>query len=126
MFQYLKGAEGKAASTSKNIIISESNYGQAWEKLILKYDKNKQILSAYIKAFFTQPLASATSLASLPKQVDTSDKIIKGVLLLRGSVSAVDPWLIDIVSTKCDNETRQYCLRVSDIQPISKNFEILN
>lgn len=106
--QYLKGfLRGDAAALIKHFPVTETNYKEAWSKLIARYDKKRHILTAYIKAFVKQPTVSLASASQLRQLTDTSDEIIRGIAALGDEANGRDPWLIFCLLNKTDTDTRK-------------------
>ncbi|GFU42236.1 integrase catalytic domain-containing protein [Trichonephila clavipes] len=61
-FQYLRGLLlSEPANIIKHIPITETAYNEAWEKLLARYDKKKQIIFSLIKTFMEQPSFNDTN-----------------------------------------------------------------
>ncbi|XP_055839162.1 uncharacterized protein LOC129907116 [Episyrphus balteatus] len=107
-FQYLKGLLiGDAADQIRHILVTEENYDTAWEKLVDRYDKKKQIINNYIKTFIEQPQLNFASATQLRRLADTSDEVIRGLGTVGPDAQKRDPWLIYILLQKTDDYTRQ-------------------
>lgn len=50
--------KANAAAIVKNLIITDENYQEAWNKLIERFNKNYQIIIEWIRTFFDQPSSS--------------------------------------------------------------------
>ena len=104
-FQYLKGLlTDEPASIIKHIPISENSYVEAWEKLLSRYDKKKQIATSLIKTFIDQSYVINANANNLRKIADTSDEIIRGLKFNDLKANERDIWLIYILLEKVDNE----------------------
>ncbi|GFX21663.1 uncharacterized protein TNCV_1400771 [Trichonephila clavipes] len=61
-FQYLRGLLlSEPTNIIKHIPITETDYNEAWEKLLARYDKKKQIIFSLIKTFMEQPSSNDTN-----------------------------------------------------------------
>ncbi|GFW27392.1 integrase catalytic domain-containing protein [Trichonephila clavipes] len=79
-FQYLRGLLlSEPANIIKHIPITETAYNEAWEKLLARYDKKKQIIFSLIKTFMEQPSFNDTNSHNLRNIADTSDEVIRGL-----------------------------------------------
>ncbi|GFU51160.1 uncharacterized protein TNCV_966511 [Trichonephila clavipes] len=79
-FQYLRSLLlSEPANIIKHISITESAYNEAWEKLLARYDKKKQIIFSLIKTFMEQPSFNDTNSHNLRNIADTSDEVIRGL-----------------------------------------------
>ncbi|GFV23376.1 uncharacterized protein TNCV_4780891 [Trichonephila clavipes] len=78
-FQYLRGLLlSEPANIIKHIPITETAYNEAWEKLLARYDKKKQIIFSLVKTFMEQPSFNDTNSSNLSNIADTSDEVIRG------------------------------------------------
>ncbi|GFR09260.1 uncharacterized protein TNCT_183641, partial [Trichonephila clavata] len=74
-FQYLRGLLlSEPANIIKHIPITETAYNEAWEKLLARYDKKKQIMFSLIKTFMEQPSFNDINTSNLRNIADTSDE----------------------------------------------------
>ncbi|GFW52531.1 uncharacterized protein TNCV_404591 [Trichonephila clavipes] len=79
-FQYLRGLLlSEPANIIKHIPITETAYNEAWEKLLARYDKKKQIIFSLIKTFMEQPSFNDTNSHNLRNIANTSDEVIRGL-----------------------------------------------
>ncbi|GFT96155.1 uncharacterized protein TNCV_1884771 [Trichonephila clavipes] len=67
------------ANIIKHIPITETAYNEAWEKLLARYDKMKQIIFSLIETFMEQPSFNNTNSHNLRNIADTSDEVIRGL-----------------------------------------------
>ncbi|GFS89960.1 uncharacterized protein TNCV_506901 [Trichonephila clavipes] len=107
-FQYLRGLLlSEPANIIKHIPITETAYNEAWEKLLARYDKKKQIIFSLIKTFMEQPSFNDTNSHNLRNIADTSDEVIRGLKSIDSKAESRDVWLIYILLQKVDPKTRQ-------------------
>ncbi|GFU81635.1 uncharacterized protein TNCV_4927661 [Trichonephila clavipes] len=100
-FQYLRGLLlSEPANIIKHIPITETDYNEAWEKLLARYDKKKQIIFTLIKTFMEQPSFNDTNCHSLRNIADTSDEVIRGLKSIDTKAESRDVWLIYILCYK--------------------------
>ncbi|GFR15207.1 integrase catalytic domain-containing protein [Trichonephila clavata] len=79
-FQYLRGLLlSEPANIIKHIPITETAYNEAWEKLLARYDKKKQIIFSLIKTFMEQPSFNDINTSNLRNIAHTSDEVIRGL-----------------------------------------------
>ncbi|GFU37044.1 uncharacterized protein NPIL_601381 [Nephila pilipes] len=65
-FQYLIGLLVECpASIIKHIPVSDTTYKEAWNKLLIRFDRRNQIVTSFIKTFLNQPSVSHANCASL-------------------------------------------------------------
>ncbi|GFX75056.1 alpha-tocopherol transfer protein-like protein [Trichonephila clavipes] len=67
------------ANIIKHIPITETAYNEAWEKLLARYDKKKQIIFSLIETIMEQPSFNDTNSHNLCNITDTSDEVIRGL-----------------------------------------------
>ncbi|GFW54078.1 uncharacterized protein TNCV_3828861 [Trichonephila clavipes] len=89
-FQYLRGLLlSEPVNIINHIPITETAYNDAWEKLLARYDKKKQIIFSLIKTFMEEPSFNDTNSSNLRNVADTSDEVIRGLknlLILKQSL----------------------------------------
>ncbi|GFT99436.1 uncharacterized protein TNCV_3238941 [Trichonephila clavipes] len=113
------------ANIIKHIPISETAYNEAWEKLLARYDKKKQIIFSLIKTFMEQSFNDTNS----SNIADTSDEVIRGLKSIDTKAESGDVWLIYILLQKVDPKTRQEWEQFSnniDFPPFEAFIEFLN
>ncbi|GFQ75004.1 uncharacterized protein TNCT_683171 [Trichonephila clavata] len=94
-FQYLRGLLlSEPANRIKHIPITETAYNGAWEKLLARYDKKKQIIFSLIKRFMEQPSFNDINTSNLRNIADTSDEVIRGLKSIDTKAESRDVWLI--------------------------------
>ncbi|GFX19887.1 uncharacterized protein TNCV_1434471 [Trichonephila clavipes] len=107
-FQYLRGLLlSEPANIIKHIPITETAYNEAWEKLLARYDKKKQIIFSLIKTFMEKPSFNDTNSHNLRNIADTSDEVIRGLKSIDSKAESRDVWLIYILLQKVDPKTHQ-------------------
>ncbi|GFX26965.1 uncharacterized protein TNCV_1841371 [Trichonephila clavipes] len=129
-FQYLRGLLlSEPANIIKHIPITETAYNEAWEKLLARYDKKKQIIFSIIKTFMEQPSFNDTNSHNLRNIADTSDEVIRGLKSIDTKAESRDVWLIYILLQKVDPKTRQEWAQFSnniDFPTFEAFIEFLN
>ncbi|GFY37380.1 uncharacterized protein TNIN_424771 [Trichonephila inaurata madagascariensis] len=117
------------ANIIKNIPITETAYNKAWEKLLARYDKKKQIIFSLIKTFMEQPSFNDTNSSNLRNIADTSDEVIRGLKSIDTKTESRDVCLIYILLQKVDPKMRQEWVQFSnnvDFPPFEAFIEFLN
>nr|XP_044248782.1 uncharacterized protein LOC123002531 [Drosophila takahashii] len=105
-FHYLKSyLSGEALTLVKHIPVTNENYSEAWDRLEKRYNKQSLIMRSFLNSFLTLPSATTTSIGAVRKLADGADEVIRGLRALQ--CEQRDPWLIFILLTKVDPETRQ-------------------
>ncbi|GFU38667.1 uncharacterized protein TNCV_434631 [Trichonephila clavipes] len=129
-FQYLRGLLlSEPANIIKHIPITETAYNEAWEKLLARYDKKKQIIFSLIKTFMEQPSFNDTNSHNLRNIADTSDEVIRGLKSIDTKAESRDVWLIYILLQKVDPKTHQEWAQFSnniDFPTFEAFIEFLN
>lgn len=104
--QYLKSSlKGEALSLIQHFSITNANYAEAWSKLKSRYGKQKQIIQSHIQKFLDQPTISNVSSSNLRQLTNTSDEVVRALKAI--NCESRDPWLIHIMLSKIDVETKQ-------------------
>lgn len=104
--QYLKSLlKGEPLQLVRNLPVTDANYDIAWNKLLTRYNKKSYIVQQLIKKFIDQPSMSGIDFSKLRSLTSDSDEIIRSLSTMEAE--ARDPWIIHILSTKLDSDTRQ-------------------
>ncbi|GFR17754.1 uncharacterized protein TNCT_11751 [Trichonephila clavata] len=90
------------ANIIKPISITETAYDEAWEKLLARYDKKKQIIFSLIKTFMEQPSFNDINTSNLRNMADTSNEVIRGLKSIDAKAESRDVWLIYILLQKVE------------------------
>lgn len=125
--QYLKSSlKGEALSLIQHFAITNANYGEAWEKLKARFGKQKQIIHSHIQKFLDQPAITSLSSANIRQLTNTSDEVIRALKAIQ--CNSRDPWLIYIMLSKMDNDSKQLWFRTSvkaECPTLEEFFEFL-
>lgn len=106
-FQYLKSClQGQARSCIQHLNVTETNYREAMQLLIKKYDRKKFTIAEYIHTFVNQPSISRANANNVRNLLDVSEETIRGLHALGTQARERDPWLIYILVGKLDSESR--------------------
>lgn len=97
--------DGEALNLIQNIPVSEDHYLEAWDKLESRYDRPHLCAFSYIQHFFKLPSVSISNHKSLRKIVDGADECLRGLKAIE--MNNRDPWLIYLLLSKLDANTRQ-------------------
>ncbi|GFY54371.1 uncharacterized protein TNIN_339271 [Trichonephila inaurata madagascariensis] len=111
------------------IPITETAYNEAWEKLLARYDKKKQIIFSLIKTFMEQPSFNDTNSRNLRNIADTADEVIRGLKSIETKAESRDVGLIYIELQKVDPKTLQEWAQFSkniDLPTFEAFIEFLN
>jgi hypothetical protein len=129
-FQYLRGLLiDEPANIIKHIPISDTSYTEAWEKLLSRYDRNKQIITSLVKTFMDQPSIMHANAFNLRNIADTSDEVIRGLKSIDPKANSKDVWLIYILLQKVDAKTREEWAQYStknDFPSFEEFIEFIN
>lgn len=118
-FQYLRGLlRGKASDYIKFIPITDANYESTWTKVKARYDKKKHIITGFIKTFLDQPTMNGQSGHNLRDIANNCDEVIRGLSALGEEAEGRDPWLIHIILSKIDVESKRAWAEAT----VSKDF----
>lgn len=103
--QYLKSLlTGEALQLVTHFTITDVNYPIAWQLLVSRYNKKKNIVQDLISKFCQQPSMHSGSAAKLRELASTSNEIIQALDAL--DCKERDPWVIYLLTDKIDMETR--------------------
>ncbi|GFU47968.1 integrase catalytic domain-containing protein [Trichonephila clavipes] len=117
------------ANIIKHIPITETAYSEAWEKLLARYDKKKQIIFSLIKTFMEQPSFNDTNSSNLRNIADTSDEVIRDLKSIDTKAESRNVWLIYILLQRVDPKTCQEWAQFSnniDFPTFEAFIEFLN
>lgn len=104
--QYLKSLlKEEALQLVKHLPVTDINYDIAWEKLITRYDKKSHIVQQLIKKFIDQPIVTKSHFKELRSLANNSHEIIRSLTTLESE--GRDPWVIHILVSRLDSETKQ-------------------
>lgn len=104
--QYLKSLlKDEALQLVRHLPVTDANYDIAFKKLETRYNKKDHLVQQLIKKFMEQPVMSETNYTKLRSLTNNSDEIIRSLTTL--NQEGRDPWIIHILTSKLDSETRQ-------------------
>ncbi|XP_055714325.1 uncharacterized protein LOC129808570 [Phlebotomus papatasi] len=104
-FQYLRGAlSGEAKARIKHFAMTEANYQEAWEMLVNRYNKPRNIIFDNIKRFISQAKKTAVNPSGLRESFNTFEEVIRAMDALKNTTR--DPWLIYIALEALDQEIK--------------------
>lgn len=110
--QYLKSSlKGEAFALIQHFTITNANYAEAWGKLKARFGKQKQIIHSHIQKFLDQPAITNLSSANIRQLTNTSDEVIRALKAI--NCNSRDPWLIYIMLSKMDHDSKQLWFRTS-------------
>lgn len=114
-FQYLKGLmvpNSIADELIKHFTITENNYDEAWQKLSNRFNKQRHIITAYVRKFIDQPsTTNSVSVTSLRALCDTTDHVMRGLRSLGEQAEKRDPFLIYLLLEKIDDDSKHLWAR---------------
>ncbi|XP_055714803.1 uncharacterized protein LOC129808922, partial [Phlebotomus papatasi] len=116
-FQYLKSSlSGEPARLLKNLAVTDANYNEAWDTLVKRYNKPRNIVFDHIKTFFAQSKKVVTNPKELRQAFNTFEQVIKAMDAL--NTTTRDPWLIHTAMEALDPETKSLWSRT----PLANNI----
>ncbi|GAB0086709.1 hypothetical protein DMENIID0001_008640 [Sergentomyia squamirostris] len=102
---YLKNSlDGEALQVIDHLPLVNANYKIAWDILSEKYDDLYSMAHSHIDTFLSQNGIQKPSAPGIRKLQTTSSSILQALDAL--NVQNRDPWLINIILKKLDNETQ--------------------
>lgn len=105
-FQYLKSALTKdAAHVIDSLDLSATNYKNAWEILIERYENKRLIVQSHVTALFDLPTITRESAISLTSLLDQVKSHMRALNALQ--VNTTDIMIIHLITSKFDSDTRK-------------------
>lgn len=103
--QYLKSLlTGEALQLVTHLCITDVNYPIAWQLLVSRYNKKKNIVQTLITKFGQQSPIDSSSTSKLRELTSTSNELVQALDAL--DCKDRDPWIIYLLVNKLDMETR--------------------
>ncbi|XP_036339791.1 uncharacterized protein LOC118749130 [Rhagoletis pomonella] len=122
-FHYLKSyLAGEALKLVKHLAPTDSNYLEAWDRLTQRYDRKPLIVRSFIQSFLSLPTCHTANAQTLRKITYGADEVMRGLNALNSNQR--DPWLIHILLTKVDDESKKDWAESSDAST-ERSFEDL-
>lgn len=107
-FFYLKSfLSGEASGLIDHLALTEENYGQALKILKDRYGRRRHVINDYIKKFLAQPVVTSANTINIRKLLNTSEQITKGLDALGNGADHRDHWLIFILLSKLDDDSKK-------------------
>lgn len=105
-FQYLKSKlDGEAAQLVKNYSLTDANYPIALASLTARYENQRLIAYAHLKALFGIPAVKIETSASLRRLIDSTNDCVRALNGLNIDTESWDSWLTFFVTQKLDTTT---------------------
>lgn len=105
-FQYLKSKlDGEAAQLVKNYPLTDANYPIALASLTARYENQRLIAYAHLKALFGIPAVKGETSASLRRLIDSTNDCVRALNGLNINTESWDSWLTFFVTQKLDTTT---------------------
>lgn len=99
--------KGPAFDTIRGYQFTGSNYKLAWNDLKARYDHKEGLIDEYIRKFLEVPaIIHRANDINLRHIVDATNQMLRALPHLDVSVDEWDPFLIFIIISKLDDETR--------------------
>lgn len=114
--------KGEAFDLISHLLVTEENYQIAWDKLCARYNKQQHIANSYIKQFLNVPNVTSINNKTLRHFTDLADEMLRGLDALGNEFQTRDPWLIFILLSKLDDDTKQ---KWADISSENNNNTIV-
>ncbi|HBK82589.1 MAG TPA: hypothetical protein DDZ41_03185, partial [Flavobacterium sp.] len=117
---------GEAKERIRNIPFNAQGYEEAWNSLIERYDDKPSITTEIISTFMNMKSTTQGVAAELRRITDTADQVLRGLKIMGSDCEARDPWLIYIILSKVDTETKIDWARETVSNNFPKISELLN
>lgn len=103
----LSGAEKMHQLLLRPFAISNVNYEEAWGMLLQRYDNNRLIIAKHLDNVLDVPNIRNQDVKQLRKLVDTANKSIRSLQVLKQPVDHWDTMAVHILTRKLDSESRR-------------------
>lgn len=120
---HLKGA---AFDTIKGYKLTGSNYDAAWKDLKRRYDRKDELIQEYIRKFIEMPaILTKANYNKIRVIVDTTNQMLRALPGLGAEVKNWDPFLVLMITTKLDEETRNDWKQSTRTKEVAKIKELI-
>lgn len=107
MYLLLENLKGQARETIRGYNLTNANYEAAWGDLTNRYDRTDDMIQEYIRKFLEIPaIIGRATFWKLRQIVDKTNQMMRALPGLGATVSHWDPFILLVVTTKLDEETR--------------------
>lgn len=98
---------GTALETIKGYQLTGANYESAWKDLKMRFDRKDEIIQEYIRRFLEVPaITFRPTFSKLRAIVDSTNQMLRALPSLGAKVKDWDPFILLIIMTKLDEESR--------------------
>lgn len=105
---YLRSSlKGEAEQLLRHFDVTAANYNKAWNTLINRYSNKRIIVNSILNKFLNQKKINFECSKSLKELLDTTNECISSLNNLEIQTVTWDPFIVHIVVTKLDPETRK-------------------
>ncbi|XP_055542996.1 uncharacterized protein LOC129728573 [Wyeomyia smithii] len=107
-FHYLKGClQGEPKSLIDPLQITRANYQVAWELLLKRYNKCKQLRKRQVQALFSLPTLTKESVSDLQTLIEGFERIVQTLDQVVQQADYKDLLLVNILTARLDPVTRR-------------------
>ncbi|CAI6376223.1 unnamed protein product [Macrosiphum euphorbiae] len=105
---YLKSClSGEAANVIASLSSTGNNYLEAWSLLTNRYDNERLVLQVHLQHLFNQPHIQSEAVSSLKALVDTTNKHLRALKVLKQPTESWDTIIIYLISSRLPSELRK-------------------
>ncbi|KAL0810597.1 hypothetical protein ABMA28_010714 [Loxostege sticticalis] len=105
---YLKtNLQGDPSHLLQNYAITESNYEEAWQQLIKRYDNKRYNSNVVMKTLFSQKSINSESAVAIRQLLDTTSSCLKSLSTMGIQTQTWDTIIIYLVASKLDTESHK-------------------
>ncbi|KAL0828965.1 hypothetical protein ABMA28_003856 [Loxostege sticticalis] len=105
---YLKtNLQGDPSNLLQNYAITESNYEEAWQQLIKRYDNKRYNSNVVLKTLFSQKPINSESAVAIRQLLDTTSSCLKSLSTMGIQTQTWDTIIIYLVASKLDTESHK-------------------
>ncbi|KAL0822198.1 hypothetical protein ABMA28_004328 [Loxostege sticticalis] len=105
---YLKtNLQGDPSNLLQNYAITETNYEEAWQQLIKRYDNKRYNSNLVMKTLFSQKPINSESAVAIRQLLDTTSSCLKSLSTMGIQTQTWDTIIIYLVASKLDTESHK-------------------
>lgn len=119
--------KGNALDCIRGYQITASNYDAAWADLKRRYDRVDELADEYLRKFLeTSAVKQKVTHYSIRAIIDTTNQLLRALPGIKIKVDNWDPFLIFIIKTKLDEETRSEWKQKQVKEKLTKVTDLLD
>ncbi|XP_067208442.1 uncharacterized protein [Linepithema humile] len=105
--QYLRSSlAGEAADVIANVPLTDDAYAGAWRDLLARYDSKRRLLYVHLREVLECPAATKATPTEIKRLLGIMTQATRSFASLKRPVDQWDDWLVHILVSKLDAQTR--------------------